>query len=254
MAHKLLILGGTTEGRRLAERLAGDSRFDATLSLAGRTADPAPLGLPTRSGGFGGVAGLIAYIAEHGVEAVIVATHPYAGRIAFHALEAAEAAGIPIIQWLRPGWSRTTGDRWTEFQTLEALADAIGPEPRRVFVTIGRQGAAVFERAPQHAYWFRSVDPILPALDLPKARYRLERGPFDAAAEAAFLRDAQIEVIVSKNSGGEATFGKIEAARRLGLPVLLLARPPQPDIQSVETLDGVLEWLAHRFGPEKRGE
>ena len=253
MTAKLLILGGTTEGRRLAERLSADPRFEATLSLAGRTARPAPQALPTRIGGFGGVAGLSAYLRDERIDALIVATHPHAGTIAANAAEAARLASVPVVRWLRPGWTAVEGDRWIERATLEALADAIGPLARRVLVTTGRQGAAAFERAPQHRYWFRSVDPIDPPLDLPNAEFLLDRGPYDVEAEMALMRRLAIEILVAKNSGGTATHAKIEAARHLGVAVLLLARPAPADLATVETLDAVTAWLDHRFGPENRG-
>lgn len=254
MTRKLLILGGTTEGRRLAERLVGDPGFDATLSLAGRTSLPAPQPLPVRTGGFGGARGLADYIEREGVAALVVATHPYAATIADNAARAAEMTGIPALRWLRPAWTAEPGDRWSEHPSLEALADAIGLEPRRVFVTTGRQGAQAFLRAPQHRYWFRSVDPIDPPLNLPDATVWLDRGPYDLESEIALMQRHGIEVLVTKNSGGDATRAKLEAARRLGLDVLLVARPLKPPMPHVETLDAVLAWLDHGFGPKERGE
>jgi precorrin-6A/cobalt-precorrin-6A reductase len=241
---EILILGGTTEGRRLGGRLAGDLRFRATLSLAGRTADPLPLDLPTRLGGFGGESGLSDYIANNRIGALVVATHPFAAQIARHAAAAARATGIPALQWLRPAWPKREDDDWREFGELDDLVDAIGQAPRRVFVTVGRQEAHRFERAPQHHYLFRSIEAIAPPLRLPSAEFVLARGPFSAEAEAALMRERGIELLVAKLSGGEATYGKIEAARRLRLPVYLLARPEPTGLPRVETLEAVIDWLS----------
>ena len=158
-----------------------------------------------------------------------------------------------ITLWQRPGWSVNPGDHWTRWPNLDRLADAIGPIPRRVFVTIGRQGAHAFERAPQHHYLFRSVDPIDPPLALPNAEFILDRGPYDVEDETELMRQHGIEIVVSKDSGGAATYAKIEAARRLALPVMLLDRPALPDIPTVDTLDAVLDWLVHEAFAE-RGE
>ncbi|MCX5496652.1 cobalt-precorrin-6A reductase [Kaistia dalseonensis] len=254
MTRTILILGGTTEGRLLAERLAGDSRYRAILSLAGRTAHPAPQALPTRIGGFGGVEGLAYYIRSEAIDALVLATHPYAGAIAANVASAANQTRRLAILWQRAPWAVALGDCWTHWPSLDALADAVGPVPKRVFVTIGRQGAHAFERAPQHRYLFRSVDPIDPPLALPHADLILDRGPFDIAAEIALMQRHGIEVVVSKNSGGEATYAKIEAARHLGLPVMMLDRPPSPAIPTVSTLDEVQAWLDHGFAPKNRGE
>jgi precorrin-6A/cobalt-precorrin-6A reductase len=251
MPLEILILGGTTEARRLAERLAADRRFHATLSLAGRTMDPLPLALPTRFGGFGGERGLADYIADKRIGALVVATHPFAARIAVNAAAAVKSTGVPSLQWLRPAWERQPGDDWHLFASLDELVGAIGAAPRRVFVTIGRQEPHAFERAPQHHYLFRSIDAIDPPLALPRAETILARGPFAVEDEMELMAERGIEIVVSKRSGGAATYGKIEAARRLGLPVYLVDRPAPADLPRVETLAEVMDWLDQRA---ERGE
>lgn len=244
MTLDILVLGGTTEGRELALRLAGDRRFRAILSLAGRTSEPLAVPLPTRIGGFGGAEGLADYIADNGIRALVVATHPFAARIAVNAALAAKSAGIPAVRLLRPAWTEQAGDDWHEFPTLEALADGLGPKPRRIFVTVGRQEAHVFERAPQHHYLVRSIDPIDPLLRLPDATFLLARGPFAVEDEMALMREHGIEVLVAKTSGGDATYAKIEAARRLRIPVYLVARPPAADLAEIGSVDAAMDWLA----------
>ncbi|WP_105372111.1 cobalt-precorrin-6A reductase [Neorhizobium huautlense] len=255
MLHFILILGGTAEARKLAERLAGDTRFITTLSLAGRTRAPAEQPVPVRVGGFGGAEGLAAYIRENGVTILIDATHPYAAQISRNAAEAARLTNIPLIALRRPAWTRDAGDRWIEVDSIAGAVGALGETPRKVFLTLGRQELLPFETAPQHHYLIRSVDPVEPPLDVPDAIYLTSRGPFAEADEALLLAEHGIEVIVAKNSGGPSSYGKIAAAGKLGIEVIMVRRPVLPDVPSVETIEDMLAWLDHAPAPlKKRGE
>jgi precorrin-6A/cobalt-precorrin-6A reductase len=248
--RNVLILGGTTEARRLAERLAGRSDLCVTLSLAGRTAAPAALPVPVRSGGFGGVAGLAGYLAAERIGALIDATHPYAAVISANAAQAARIANVPLLAFRRPAWARREGDRWTDVADVNAAVEALGEKPRCVFLALGRKEVAPFAQAPQHHYLVRSVDPIDPPLAVPHADYILARGPFGEDDERTLLTAHGIEVIVSKNSGGSATYGKIAAARALGIDVIVLRRPELPEAPSVATVDAALAWLDHALAPQ----
>ena len=223
--HRVLVLGGTSEATALAEILASRADIEATLSLAGRTFAPAAQALPTRSGGFGGADGLAAHVAVHRIAVLVDATHPFATAISRNAREAAARAGIPLVAVGRPPWRSGAGNDWREVADVAAAAAALGAAPRRVFLTIGRQQLAAFAGAPpQHDYLVRTIDPADVAL-LPSARWIFARGPFDADEEEALMRAESIEVLVTKNSGGAATAGKLEAARRLGFPVVMVRRP-----------------------------
>ncbi|WP_256751233.1 cobalt-precorrin-6A reductase [Mesorhizobium sp. Mes31] len=239
MTHRILILGGTTEARQLAGKLAARADLSVTLSLAGRTESPVAQGVPVRSGGFGGADGLAAYLRETGTDLMVDATHPYAAQISANAAQAARAAGVPILALRRPGWEPVDGDRWTPVDTVGDAVRALGPAPRRVFLALGRQEVAAFEAAPQHHYLIRSVDPVEPKLDVPDASYLLARGPFREAEERALLEKHRIEIVVSKDSGGEATYGKIAAARALGIEVVMVRRPDLPDVPSAETVEAL---------------
>jgi precorrin-6A/cobalt-precorrin-6A reductase len=245
MTHRILILGGTTEARQLAGKLA--ARASITLSLAGRTESPVAQGVPVRTGGFGGADGLAAYLRETGTDLLIDATHPYAAQISANAAQAARVAGVPILALRRPGWEPVEGDRWTLVDMFGDAAQALGPAPRRVFLALGRQEVAAFEAAPQHHYLIRSVDPVEPTLAVPDAEYLLARGPFREPDERALLEKHRIEVVVSKNSGGAATYGKIAAARALGLDVVMVRRPDLPDVPSAETVEQ-LAAIVDQFG------
>ena len=235
----VLILGGTAEARVLAERLAGRG-VRVTLSLAGCTRAPATAPCALRVGGFGGADGLAAYLTSEAVGALVDATHPFARTISRNARAATDAAGVPLVVVARPPWEPVAGDRWTCVPDMAGAAGAIGAAPRRVLLAIGRKEVAAFRAAPQHRYLVRSVEPPDPADLPPYAESLLARGPFAEADERALLETRRIEVVVAKNSGSEATYGKIAAARALGLPVIIVDRPPAEGM----TLDAALAHLA----------
>lgn len=253
MKNSILILGGTTEARLLAEVLAKQDRFATTLSLAGRTRAPIAMPVPVRTGGFGGPAGLSAYLHDHGIDLLIDATHPYAARISANAAEASQLTGIPLVALRRDGWVEQEGDHWTHVESVEAAMTALGTEPRRAFLALGRQELLPFEQAPHHSYTIRSVDPVEPPLSVPSAHYITARGPFREADELALLAAHGIDAIVSKNSGGGASYGKIAAARTLGIDVILIRRPELPQVTSFESVDAMLSHLDQLF-PAERGE
>jgi precorrin-6A/cobalt-precorrin-6A reductase len=243
---RVLILGGTTEASAIARAVVGDRRFAPVLSLAGRTRVPAQPPIPWRVGGFGGVEGLAAYLHGEKIAALIDATHPFAARMKANAAQAAALAGIPRVAVLRPAWAALPGDRWTEVADMTGAFAALGRTPRRVFLSIGRQELAAF--GPPHTYLVRSVDPPDPAILPPDATSIIARGPFTEAAEQALLHAYRIEVLVTKNAGGDATAAKLAAARRLGLPVVMVARPVAPEPPVVADAPGALAWLAHQAG------
>ena len=243
--RRILILGGTTEARLLAERLAARRDLAVTLSLAGRTANPVAQPVPVRSGGFGGAEGLAAHLTRERVDMLIDATHPYAAVMSAHAAAAAKSAGVALLALRRPSWVAVAGDHWIDAKDGGAAVQALGEAPRRVFLALGRNDLAPFVAAPQHFYLVRSVDPVEPPLAVPRARHIVGRGPFAQAADQALLTAHEIEIVVSKNSGGEATYGKIAAARSLGLTVIMLRRPALPAVPAVETIADALAWIDH---------
>ena len=222
---RVLVLGGTLEASKLASLLAGRAGISAVLSFAGRTRAPRTPDIPYRTGGFGGVEGLEAYLGAERIHVLVDATHPFAEQMSQHAVIAAARANIPLVVLSRPAWRPEAADRWTGVENMTAAARALGQEPRQVFLTIGRLQIEAFAAAPQHFYLIRALEPLEPPPSLPRHRVILGRGPFAVEAEEKLLREESINVIVSKNSGGTATFAKIRAARNLGLPVVMAARP-----------------------------
>lgn len=253
LAMRLLILGGTTEASALARLLADDSRHEAILSLAGRTTTPRAQPIATRVGGFGGADGLAHWLEAERTDAVIDATHPYADQISRNAVKACNRLGVPLISVVRPAWQAEPNDRWQNVADTDAAVRALGPAPRQVFLSLGRQELHLFAAAPQHHYVARSVDAPEPSGLPPDLVVLQARGPFDRDAERALLRDRRIDVVVSKNSGGDATYAKIEAARELGLPVIMIARPDKPAGHVVVDPQGALDRLAHIKPRSPRG-
>ncbi|PZN57024.1 MAG: cobalt-precorrin-6A reductase [Proteobacteria bacterium] len=249
MTHHILILGGTAEARQIAAAINERRDCNVVLSLAGRTETPVAQGVPVRSGGFGGPAGLGAWLRDNAVSLLIDATHPYAARISANAAAAARETGVPLLALRRPGWERVAGDQWREVDDVASAVHALGSSPRRVFLSLGRQEIHAFEAAPQHHYLVRSVDPVEPPLAVPQAEMLLARGPFEASAELALLRRHGIDAVVTKNSGGTATYGKIAAARALGIEVVMIRRPKLPDVPSACTVQELLDAVSHRLGP-----
>lgn len=245
---RVLLLGGTTEGRALARDLVTLPGVELTSSLAGRVRHPEALPGEVRVGGFGGVNGLMAHLFAERVDLVIDATHPFAAEMTHNAAKACEIVGVPLVRVDRPAWKPRAGDRWHETDTVaEAarLADSIGT---RLFVTTGRQEAQAF--AGVRAWCLlRSVDPPEPPLP---ARHEilLARGPFVVPEEIALMADRRIDCLVTKNSGGGATVAKMSAARELGLPVVIVRRPPlPPGLQCVPDPEGAVDWVARRLVP-----
>ncbi|WP_405855209.1 cobalt-precorrin-6A reductase [Streptomyces sp. NBC_00090] len=230
----ILILGGTTEARALAGLLHADRRVTRlTSSLAGRVASPRLPAGEVRIGGFGGVEGLVEWVREHAVDAVIDATHPFAERISFNAARAAATAHVPLLALRRPGWVPVEGDDWREVASLEDAARALTGLGDRVFLTTGRMGLAAFAARPE---WFlvRSVD--APEAPVPaRAEILLDRGPFTLDGERELLARHRIDVLVTKDSGGAATAPKLTAAREAGVPVVVVRRPPVPEGVPVAT-------------------
>lgn len=241
---RALVLGGTADANLLADRVAR-AGYDAIYSYGGRTRAPADQPLPTRIGGFGGASGLADYIRREGITDVVDATHPFAAEMSRNAVAACGETGTRLIALERAPWARTSGDNWIEVADIASAVAALPAHRARVFLAIGRQHIAPFGARPMHAYTLRFVDPPEGALPF-DAELILSRGPFTLGAELEMIKARGIEWIVARNSGGDGARAKIDAARTLGLPVIMLARPVLPDRLRVESVAEVMQWLGHR--------
>jgi len=241
---RALILGGTSDANRLATAAAA-AGLDAIYSYAGRTQVPVSQPLPTRTGGFGGADGLADVILQEGITHLIDATHPFAAEISCNAVAASAATNTPLIALERPPWTRTQGDNWIEVADIASAVAALPDDPKCVFLAIGRQHVAPFAAKPQHAYTLRFIDAAEGPLPLPNADLIVSRGPFSYRDELEMMRARRIEWLVSRNSGGAGARAKIDAARELGLPVVMIMRPELPDRPRTESIEEVLRWLGH---------
>ena len=244
-AERILILGGTAEAAELAAMLDADPDFDPITSLAGRTRAPAPLPGAVRTGGFGGSEGLARFVSKNGVDRVVDATHPFAELISQNAITACRATGARLLRLERPAWRPEPSDRWIDAPDVAAAVDRLPSSASRVFLSIGRQRLAPFARRPDLWYLLRAIDPADSPPPLPRYEQITGHGPFAEQDEAELLSRHRIDTLVSRNSGGNASYAKIAAARRLGLPVVMIDRPRGVSAESVATVRAVLGWLRH---------
>lgn len=247
---RLLILGGTGDAIELAARAAELANVEVIASLAGRTHQPVVSSETTRIGGFGGVLGLVNYIKEQHIDVLVDATHPFAAQISFNAAAAAAAVSIPHLMWIRPAWKPVVNndscvlqDTWIEVESNKAAAAVLPGIAQRIFLTIGRQELTVFADLQDLWFLMRMIDPPIANMPIPPGKLLLERAPFSLDQERSLLQRYEIGAIVSKNSGGDATYAKIIAARELRIPVVMVKRPPTPMSEQVETLESALAWI-----------
>jgi precorrin-6A/cobalt-precorrin-6A reductase len=247
---RVLVLGGTSEASVLARRLVSDGvhrpgDVEVTTSLAGRTTRPAKLPGEVRSGGFGGTAGLVRHLVDERIDLLVDATHPFAAVMRWHAVDAAAEASVPTIRLERAAWRAVDGDDWRDVASLDEAAE-LASGFRRVFLTTGRLELEPF--AASRSTWFlvRSIEPP-ETMPLRNAKVVLARPPFSVDDELQTLFRHRIDAIVTKNSGGEATASKLAAARQLGIPVVMVERPPPTGGPLVRSVDEAVDWLAEQM-------
>ncbi len=239
----MLILGGTTEANALAKSVA-ERGITATYSYAGRVDNPRPQPLPVRIGGFGGAEGLASYLRDNAITHVVDATHPFAAQMSRNAVAACRETGVPLAALTRPAWRAQDGDRWHHVADIQAAVAALAGPAQRVFLAVGRMHLEEFSAQPQHHYLLRLVDEpdVLP---LPNRDVVVSRGPFTEADDRALMQKHGTELVVSKNAGGTGARAKLDAARALGLPVLMIDRPALPKRTELSSVTQVLDWLDH---------
>jgi precorrin-6A/cobalt-precorrin-6A reductase len=245
---KVLMLGGTAEAVELAGNLAREPKIEVIYSLAGRTSTPTLPDCALRSGGFGGVGGLVSYVGESGVTAIVDATHPYAGQMAANARAAAARTQIPLFKFLRPAWHEPADAPWLHAATPADAARLIDGRFGRVFLSSGLADVAAFAHLSDSWFLVRSVEASDAPSVLAQHHHITSRGPFDLAAETALLRDWKIDALVSKNSGGTATRAKLDAAQNLGISVVMIDRPPVPPGVLYATVPQVANAIRRLYG------
>ncbi len=241
--QKVLILGGTGETSALITQINQIPGVSAIASFAGRTELSVTLTKTLRVGGFGGITGLVDYLQTERIDYLIDATHPFAAQISFHAAQAADYCGIPRLMLVRPAWDAIAGDIWIEVKNHQAARDVLPDLAQRIFLTIGRQELLVYADLQELWFLMRMIELPLPNIPIPSGKILLQRGCFSLEHERSLLQEYQIGAIVSKNSGGDATYSKIMAARELRLPVVMIKRPPFPEGEQVPDVNSVITWL-----------
>lgn len=237
---RILILGGTTEARELAERLVGLGH-EVINSLAGRTADPIRPKGGIRVGKFGGIPGLAAYLRATRIEALVDATHPYAGLISINAVAASQQTGVPLVRLMRPAWSKPEAARWIHLTDAEHAAAAL-PTGAKAFVTIGSSELAPFAQRRDCSILARMIE--LPLAALPDHIEVLQaRPPFTLDGEIRLMRAREITHLVTKNSGGWQTEAKLKAAEALGISVVMIVRPQLPPADEAATVEEAVALL-----------
>lgn len=216
----------------------------ATFSYAGRVANPKAQPIPSREGGFGGAEGLAQYIRDHNISHVVDATHPFAAQMSWNASEARHKTGTHLVALTRPAWQPVAGDNWRVVPDMAGAVAALNGPAKRVMLALGRLHLNEFAAQPQHHYILRLVDAPDAPPALPSHSVVVARGPFDVAGDTALFREHRVDVVVCKNAGGTGAAAKIEAARALGLPVIMIDRPKLPERAEVATPEAVLEWVA----------
>ncbi|MCX7567113.1 cobalt-precorrin-6A reductase [Sulfitobacter sp. F26169L] len=244
MEPNLLVLGGTTESSALCRALS-EAGIRATVSLAGRVARPIRQPLPQRVGGFGGVAGLTAYLKAHAITHVVDATHPFAAQMSTNAVAACTQTGVPLIALTRSPWSADKGDNWATVPDIAGAVAALDRPAARVMLAVGRMHLAQFAPNRQHLYLLRLIDAPDAPLPFLNCNTVLDRGPFTIEGDLALMQEHRIDLVVSKNSGGGGAYAKIAAARQLALPVIMIDRPAIPARPVAHTIPEILNWIAH---------
>jgi len=240
---RVLILGGTGDAVELAAKASTIKGIEVISSLAGRTRQPSVPTGHVRIGGFGGEAGLADYLRDMHIDFLIDATHPFATQISCNAAAGAAEVGVQRLMLVRPAWQKVKGDRWLEVESVEAAAASLPTQAKRVFLTVGRQQLASFASLDQIWFLMRLIDPPAPDTLIPKGMLLCDRGPFALEQEREILLQHEIDTIVSKNSGGDATYAKIIAARDLGVKIVMVSRPATPPGEQVADVDSALAWL-----------
>ncbi len=225
-------------------RKVSEAGIAATMSFAGRVETVKSQPIPIRIGGFGGAVGFASYLKEHRVTHVVDATHPFAAQMSRNAVQACSDACVPLAAFAREPWKATDGDRWTSVQSIPDAVAALDCPPRRVFLAVGRMHLPEFAVNPQHFYLLRLVDAPSEPSALPNAEVIVARGPFEFADDLELLRRHKIDLVVSKNAGGSGARAKIDAARELGIEVLMIDRPGIPPRTEIHGVEEVMRWLA----------
>ena len=248
----ILILGGTGDAISIAEKLSLIKNYKIITSLAGVTQKPRlPIG-KTHIGGFGGREGLVNFLEANKINLIVDATHPFSTQIKENAIFASNELFVPIIHFVRDQWKMEIGDKWHMVDNLpeasNKLRELSSTRKLKVFLTVGRKGLADFADILNSKFVIRSIEKPLALGGFSRAEWIEGRGPFSFDNELKLLQQEQIDIIVTKNSGGLSGKAKLLAARTLGLPVIVVRQPPRPLGVKCNTIEGIVELSLKKVG------
>jgi len=225
---KLLLLGGTADGRCLAEVLH-QHNINITYSIAGLVRMP-QVACHVVSGGFSALGGLEHFIVEEKINAIVDATHPYAQNISIKAASAAKACHIPYWRFHRQEWQAQAEDDWLFVNHWQAALPVLAKK-RSILLTAGQFEQELIDHLGNHSQQQQLLrTAVAPKAVLPPTMKWLKAiGPFVYKDELALMQAHKIDALVSKNSGGDSTVAKLQAARTLAVPVIMLQRPSLPN-------------------------
>ncbi|PLW78636.1 cobalt-precorrin-6A reductase [Cohaesibacter celericrescens] len=251
---RILLLGGTREARLLLERLIAQKNLDITLSLSGalgkdatsafrkRMSQKDGIGFKIRTGGFGGIDGLVEFITEHKFNLIIDATHPFAISMSQNAVAAADNLACPIIRFARPAWFPQTGDNWIHVDSLQASSEVLA-QGARAFLAIGKQSAFHFSHRTDCRFLIRSIEAMDTSIFHSPVDCIQSMPEESVAAEIALMKRYEIDCLVTKNSGAAQAYYKVEAARLLGIEVVMIDRPTLPPCPEFCAFDETISWI-----------
>ena len=242
MVKKILIIGGTNEGNILASFLENHN-FEYIISYAGIVEEVYKKTFRKRVGGFGGKTGILDFIKKNKITHVIDASHPFSIKISVNTFNVCESCNIPIVNFTRKPWAEKKGDNWIKVRNFEESVNHLKGKAKNVFLAIGKKNLHVYKKYSQHFYLLRVINNNNITNFFPNQKYITYDPSYNVKEEVKVLKNYKIDVIVSKNSGGELAYCKIVAARKLKIPVIIIARPKSLNLKKVYNLESVLRWL-----------
>ena len=242
MIKKILIIGGTQEGNKLANYFK-EHNLEYIISYAGVVEEVYKKKFKKRVGGFGGKIGIFNFIKQNKITHVIDASHPFSQKISLNTYNVCKSYNIPIITYTRKPWFERKNDNWIKVGDFNESADYLKGEAKNVFLAIGKKNLQVFKKYPQHCYLLRVINNQDINNLFPNQKCIAYNSKLNVEEEIKILKKYKIEVIVSKNSGGNLAYNKIIAARKLKIPVVIISRPKSLRSKKIYTLESLLEWL-----------
>lgn len=220
---KLLVIGGTSDGRKLASELHCLG-FSVTYSIAGLVRKT-KLPCAVISGGFTQFGGLKQYVIENNITHLIDGTHPFAEKMSNTIAKVSAELNIESVRFHRLPWQKTDRDQWVEVNGWADVLDEVSTH-KSVFITAGQVTQSVIDALASQIphLLLRTAMPV--NINLPSNVTWIKAiGPFELETEQALIKAHHIDAIISKNSGGESTYAKMQAAAGANICVYQFKRP-----------------------------